>query len=605
MANPWHRLTVAVLTSLSLAAAWPPPAAMAANPGGGLPGLAGLAGDATFGSHTDQNGPVAIHAYLTPPSKGDPWRLAVVAKIKPGWHIYSTTQPEGGPVATKIKVTPPAGVKLVGPFQPTVRPDRHPEPAFDNLTVETHENTVTWWAPLNVAPDVDPAKLKIDGKITLQPCDTKSCLPPKPIAFTAVPAYDLTPTVTTEAAAKINVNTLLVQLSLAFLGGLLLNLMPCVLPVISLKILAFVQQAGESRGRIFALNVWYSLGLLAVFMALATLAASAGLAWGEQFTLPWFKVAMTAFVFAMALSFLGVWQIPIPGFMGAGRANQLQAKEGPTGAFFKGVFTTILATPCSGPFLGSVFGYLLKQPPQVVYYVFAAVGLGMASPYLVIGAFPRLIRSLPKPGAWMDTFEQLMGFLLLATVVYFFNTLSHNYFIPTLTLLVGIWFACWWIGQTQFNARPHAKLLAWCAAPLLAAALGLFAFTVLFWQPIIPWQPFTPEALQRARADGKTVMVDFTANWCVNCKANSKFAIERASVLRLISANRVVPLLADWTDYSPTIKKAFNDLGYNSIPVLAIWPGDSADPKPIVLPDLITEGQLLDALKKAGPSRPR
>ena len=191
---------------------------------------------------------------------------------------------------------------------------------------------------------------------------------------------------------------MLTKLAFAFLGGLILNLMPCVLPVISLKILAFLEQAGESRGRVFLLNVWYSAGLLSVFMVLAALAATAGFAWGEQFTLTWFKVAMTAVVFAMALSFLGVWEIPIPGFVGAGRAGQLQTKEGPSGAFFKGVFATILATPCSGPFLGPVFGYLLKQPPYMAYWIFGAVGLGMASPYLTDRRLPQADPFPPQAG---------------------------------------------------------------------------------------------------------------------------------------------------------------------------------------------------------------
>ena len=184
------------------------------------------------------------------------------------------------------------------------------------------------------------------------------------------------------AAAPFDLRVFLVQLAFAFVGGLLLNLMPCVLPVLGLKILAFVQQAGESRGRVFMLNVWYSIGLLSVFMVLAALAAGVGLAagerlgWGEQFTDISFKITMTALVFVMALSFLGVWEIPIPGFVGTGRAGELQNKEGPTGAFCKGVFTTILATPCSGPFLGPVFGYVLKQPPYMAYCIFGAVGLG-------------------------------------------------------------------------------------------------------------------------------------------------------------------------------------------------------------------------------------
>ncbi len=218
---------------------------------------------------------------------------------------------------------------------------------------------MTWYAPIELAAGVDPSKVKIEGKVQVQACDANSCLPPTRIPFAAAlgPGVALPSETASHTAGQtggrtytpLDLRILAVQLASAFLGGLILNFMPCVLPVISLKILSFMEQAGQRRGRVFALNVWYSLGLLSVFMVLAALAASAGLAWGQQFTLPWFKVAMTALVFVMALSFLGVWEIPIPGFVGAGRANQLQTQEGPSGAFFKGVFTTILATPCSGP----------------------------------------------------------------------------------------------------------------------------------------------------------------------------------------------------------------------------------------------------------------
>jgi thiol:disulfide interchange protein len=593
---------IAILTVAILLGAQPAPAQQAQF---GAPKT--RPGDSLFGPATgSEKGVVAVESQFTAPAAGKPGRLFITAKIEPGWHIYSITQPAGGPIVTKIAVHPPPGVRLAGEFRPTVEPEKKKEPAFDNLTVESHQGTVTWYAPIELAAGVDPATLNIPGKITVQPCDVDSCLPPEALPFSAavgpgiaVPSEAPTPTVPFDLGA------VLVQLAWAFLGGLILNLMPCVLPVISLKILAFVEQAGESRGRVFALNVWYSLGLLAVFMVLAALAATAGLAWGEQFTLPWFKVAMTGFVFVMALSFLGVWEIPIPGFVGTGRANELQSKEGPSGAFFKGVFTTILATPCSGPFLGPVFGYLLKQPPYMAYWVFGAVGLGMASPYLLIGAFPELIRFLPRPGVWMETFQQFMGFLLLATVVYLFNTLSVIYFLPTLTLLMGLWFACWWIGRTPLTAAPHWRAAAWCGGSAVAALVGFFAFTVLMQESRIPWQPFSPEALARARAEGKTVMVDFTANWCPNCKTNSKLAIETEAVAELVKANGVAPLLADWTDKSPMIKKALNDLGYNSIPVLAIWPASPSQQEPIVLADLLTEGQVLDALNKAGPSKPR
>lgn len=547
---------------------------------------------------------LAVQAQFTAPTADKPGQLFITATIQPGWHIYSITQPPGGPLATKIQVAPPQGVRI-GEFRPTVAPHRGKEPdAFGDLPIESHEGTVTWYAPLQLAAGIDPAKLEIRGKVMAQACDATSCVPPQDLPFLAIQGEGMAMPGEAASGQAFDLHAVLTQLGFAFLGGLILNLMPCVLPVISLKVLSFLQQAGESRGRVFMLNLWYSIGLLSVFMVLAALAATAGLAWGEQFTLPWFKVAMTALVFTMALSFLGVWEIPIPGFVGVGQANQLQAKEGPSGAFFKGVFATILATPCSGPFLGPVFGYLLKQPPYMAYWIFGAVGLGMASPYLLIGLFPELIRILPRPGAWMETVKQIMGFLLLATMVYLFTTLSAAYFVPTLAFLVGLWFACWWIGRTPLTATSLQRNAAWIGGPLVAALVGFFAFTMLFQTSKIPWQPFSPEALQRAQAEGKTVMVDFSADWCLTCKTNLKFAIETDAVRDLVKTNNVVPMLADWTDHSPMIKKALNDLGYNSIPVMAIWPGQSQEKKPIILSDLLRESQVLDALKQAGPSKP-
>ncbi|HEV2970892.1 MAG TPA: thioredoxin family protein [Pirellulales bacterium] len=397
--------------------------------------------------------------------------------------------------------------------------------------------------------------------------------------------------------------TLSAVILFSLLGGLILNLMPCVLPVIGLKILAFVEQGGKSRGHIFALNLWYSLGLIAVFMALATLAAYAGLAWGQHFQSVAFNVVLSAIVFVMALSFLGVWEIPIPGFVGSGKAVEVAAREGAVGAFAKGALTTVLATPCSGPFLGSVFGYALKQPPQIVYLLFGCIGLGMASPYLVIGAFPNLVRFLPKPGAWMDTFKQMMGFVLLGTVVYLFSFLKRDYLIPTFALLIGLWSGCWWIGRTPLTAELGRKLRAWLVGGAVAAAVGAFAFIVLVPGPaLLDWQPFSQTRLKQLTSEGKTVLVDFTADWCPTCKWNLRFAINTTEVRDIVKRNEVVPLVADWTEESTEIKAALASLRSQSIPVLAVFPADRPQ-TPIVLRDLVSRSQVLDALEQAGPSR--
>jgi thiol:disulfide interchange protein len=222
----------------------------------------------------------------------------------------------------------------------------------------------------------------------------------------------------------------------------------------------------------------------------------------------------------------------------------------------------------------------------------------------------------------MKVIEELMGFLMLGAVLYLFTTLSTPYFIPTLTLCVGLWFAVWLIGRTPITASPTARAIAWIAGPAVAAVFGLVGFRYLFdiaevkyagespavvsaegGTEIFRWHRYTPEALAKARAEGKTVMVDFWARWCLTCQTNSKVAIETEAVSKLIKQNKVVPMLADWTDESPDIKKALNDLGRNSIPVLAIWPAGAADNEVIVRSDLLSQADVLAALEQAGPSK--
>jgi thiol:disulfide interchange protein len=516
-----------------------------------------------------------------------------------------------------------------------------------------HKKSVTWSIDVEVPASAKPGAHRVAGIIGFQTCkdtacdmphaawfegtltvgDQKSEAPAKLVFWkakyaeaanlskgTAPPVGDRTgdtPGVAIPAfkLRELNSSTnrsFLFILASAFVGGFILNFMPCVLPVIGLKILTFVEQSGHDRRRIFMLNLWYSLGLLSVFMVLATLASAGSLgllksdlAWGEQFNDTKFNIVMSGLVFAMALSFMGIWEIPIPGFAGSGSAAKLATKEGAMGAFAKGALSTVLATPCSGPLLGAVFGYTLKQHWSVTFTIFGMIGLGMASPYLLIGAFPRLIRFLPKPGAWMDTFKHIMGFVLLGTVVFLFTFLQSEYIVPTFGMLVGIWAACWLIGRVSLSAEIGQKLRAWGVGIATAAVVGWISFALLApGTQKLPWQPFTPETLAKYQAEGKTVMVDFTASWCLSCKTNLKLAINTDEVLEVIKKNDVVPLLADFSDVDEAtdVKAMLEALNSNSIPVLALFPADKPG-EALILRDLITQGQVIAALKEAGPSK--
>ncbi|GAB4131079.1 protein-disulfide reductase DsbD family protein [Thermopirellula anaerolimosa] len=415
-----------------------------------------------------------------------------------------------------------------------------------------------------------------------------------------------------------------------FLGGIILNVMPCVLPVIGLKLLSFIQTAGEDRRRAFALNAWYSAGLLSIFLLLAILAVFLKLGWGYLFKFAEFNVVMAAIVFAMALAFLGVWSIPIPGFVGSGKAVELAQKEGAVGAFLKGVLTTILATPCTGPFMGAALAWAFSQPPSVVFAVFMSVGLGMASPYLVVGAFPELMRFMPKPGPWMESFERVMGFVLLGTVVYIFTYLDWPYLAPTLGLLFAIWAALWWVERTGFTASSSKKFRAWLEAAAFVAVMWLLLFPGIRvdgrqWGGLL--SVMEHRFLRRATTvvdlklfqEGKqivsgdqaekpivppgkyTILVDCTADWCVNCKTLEATVLNTEPVRRILRENKVVLLQADWTHESPEVTRFLNWLGFQQVPVVVVFPAGRPN-EPFVFTGMFTQRDIVQAVEKAGPS---
>jgi suppressor for copper-sensitivity B len=394
----------------------------------------------------------------------------------------------------------------------------------------------------------------------------------------------------------------------ALAGGFILNFMPCVLPVIGLKVMSFVDQAGNSHRRVVALNLAYVAGILAVMMILAILTVAAKMmwgnafGWGEQFTHLEFKVVLACLVFAMALSFLGVWEIPIPGFATSGKSGELMQREGLSGAFLKGVLTTVLATPCSGPLLGSLFGLSLVLSAAGVVILYLVVGLGLALPFLVLCFYPGFIKLLPKPGAWMETLKQALAFPLLLTAVFFVASINQDYRIATLILLIVVWFACWLIGRVPSYSDSAAIRNAWLSSVAIIALGAFVSFS--YFGPLnsdLKWVPYNEAELARYRAEGKTVMLDFTANWCLNCQINTRVAIDKQAVAQLVERNDVVPMLADWTDRSDAIRNKLEELDSNSIPLLVIFP-PAPDAQPILLRDLLTESQVIEALQQAGPS---
>ena len=604
----------------------------------------GLGGGLDFGGSKKKN--VFVEVSFEPSKEKGRGTLVLKATIEKGWHIYSTSQKPGGPIATKIKFDEGSQFKQAGEVTYSPKPEIHHYEWWPKLDVEEHFGSVTWKVPLEYKLSEGKTTFPIKGHVDLQVCDPNRCIPTKiPFKITADTTKEVAsnagPNAKPSAGTGFDPNTLnpieyddvatwpvWKAIVFGFLGGLVLNLMPCVLPVIGLKIFAFIEQSGQSRAKSFALNVWYSLGIISVFLALAGLAVFAQLGWGGLFRYAEFNIALAAIVFAMGLSFLGVWEIPIPGFIGSNKVADLGEKEGYEGAFAKGTITTLLATPCTGPFLGSALAWAVLQPAPLVFATFFAVGLGMSSPYLVIGAFPETVRFLPKPGEWMNTFKQIMGFVLMGTVVYLLTLLQPHYIIPTVALLFALWMACWWIGRVPVTASADRRWRALGEGTLVSVLIGLAAF---YWlapamnrrynpelqQQIaasqevpdeekpevahLDWKKYTPELLADKLNGGKTVMVDFTANWCPNCKWLEAYRLDTVPTRKLVDELGVVSLVADWShrDESPEVSTLLTQLrGGKNIPVLAIFP--AGDPqRPFVLRGVYSMDQLHSTLRKA------
>ncbi len=222
---------------------------------------------------------------------------------------------------------------------------------------------------------------------------------------------------------------------------------------------------------------------------------------------------MIGVVFVFGLSFLGVWEIPIPGLVGSAAAGKYVEQEGLLGAFLKGILTTLLATPCSGPLLAPTVAFAFAQPPWLTYMIFVAMGIGMASPYLVVGIFPKLVGVLPRPGEWMVTFKHVMGFAMLGATIFLVSGLNEKYVIPALTMTLVLAAACWWVGRVSLAAEIRERAIAWIQGIVLCVVGCLITFYGLIPQHELEWNRFSRVALDKCLSDGNIVFVDFTADW--------------------------------------------------------------------------------------------
>ena len=407
---------------------------------------------------------------------------------------------------------------------------------------------------------------------------------------------------------------LLIAILCALGGGLILNLMPCVLPVISLKIISFVNLAGSDRRTLFKHGGAFTMGVLASFWVLAVLllvlrASGQVMGWGFQLQEPIFVGALVMVLFLLGLSLLGVFEI---GTSLSALGGTTHKRKGLTGSFMSGVLATVVATPCTGPLLAPALGFAMTLSIGGALAVFTAMGLGMSSPYLVLSAFPKLMNRLPKPGAWMVIFKQVMGFFMMATVLWLIWVFQAQIASPLgimallaalLTLGIGAWIYGKWGTQMVRKTKRYIAYGATAALVAVGFTMGLLPVKA---DPGVgalvhaqdqegDWIPFDAKKLAELRAEGIPVFVDFTAKWCLTCQTN-KVATHSQEAKKHFDKRGVVRMVADWTNGDREITKELSKFNRNSVPLYVLYKGQNDEP--IILPQLLGTGAVIDALNQ-------
>lgn len=441
----------------------------------------------------------------------------------------------------------------------------------------------------------------------------------------SLPAIAAATTSSTRSAANPTSSappTLVVALFLAFAGGLLLNLMPCVFPVLSLKVLSFVQQSGEDKSRVKKHGLAFGAGVLVSFWVLAGAllllrAGGAGAGWGFQLQSPLFVAGLSLLLFAVGLNLLGAFEIGVS-MTGIGGAN-LTKSHGYGGSFWSGVLATVVATPCTAPFMGSALGFALSQPATVALLVFTMLGLGMATPYVLLSLNPSWLRVLPRPGAWMETFKQLMAFPIFATVLWLTWVFGLQTGVDGIAYLLGamlsVGAAAWLWGR--FNSVSIARSRRALVQIGTLGALAMAAFSV--WRGAtmvaeetatsstrsvagnaskgaatgVSWQKFSTREVEALTSQGRPVFVDFTAAWCITCQVNKRVTLSQERVLDEFARRGVTLMRADWTRRDAEITRALQSHGRSGVPTYVLY---KSKEEATVLPEVLSENIVLNAL---------
>jgi thiol:disulfide interchange protein DsbD len=510
-------------------------------------------------------------------ASGETVTLEIQGIVTPSWHVYGNPKGPGTGIPLTIELPEFPEAQVLYPAAP-----RFDVPEL-NEWVYAFENNFTLSVSFKIPESTSSGPLNVSIQVKGLACKT-SCIPIRETLTTTLQI--------TGSQGSSMPQSFFLYIILGLVAGLILNFLPCVLPVLSLKILSAIS-LGKDRARKAAF--FYTLGVLSVFAVLASLMAFASFLWGQQFQNPLFLIGTGIFVTLFILSLFDVWHF---GAIADVAQNINTSQEGYSGDFFKGILATLLATPCSGPFLGSTLSWASQQNPFVLFCVYFSIGLGMSLPFIAIVTIPALKKLLPKPGAWMTRFKEGSAFFMIATLVYLVFLLENNARIAALLIFVLTAFCGWVFSIAQSKT---GKTIA-----VLLFLLGSFpCYQAVHSSPQaveIREDTFSPDKVQALRAQGKNVVVDFTADWCPNCKLNEKTVLHTDEVQNIFKENNTVFLVADLSRKNEIAEMELKRLGGYSIPFLAVYPKNLEAPVKTI-PDIYTKAVFLDFFKKSIENR--
>ena len=558
---------------------------------------------------------VSVEGQFTVSTDEEPARLFITAKMAPGYHIYSITQAVAapGPKRTEIKLDPSNAYELMDGFRAYPAPERKIEEFWGdpNLIIETHHDSVTWYAPVKLAPGVDPASLRITGQIYAQACKD-SCLMPQDYPFTAVfgKGMEIPVEAGDQGAAPAERPPTFLdsydtwsKLLLAFVAGMSINLLPCVLPVIPLILIRLFEQSKQSSGKRLAQGGALCLGIILFFAGFALVAALINVATGTPLNLnDLFRYPAAAITLFLAIVLLGLIMLDVlPLILPSGIAGKQTTGTGLAASLGTGFFVGVLSTPCSGALLGSVLVWAQTQPPVLSGIAITLMGAGMALPYAIVVAFPPLLSWLPKPGVWMEIFKKSCGFLLLFIAVKLsLAALPKDRLINVLLYGVIFSFCVWMWGKWVDFSTPAARkwtVRGIALAVAVAGGLWLLPAGTPSEDATVDWQHYDPARIEAARTKGQAVLLKFTADWCSNCEVVESRVYRNAEVAKQLRNKGVLAIKADTTSIdSPETKDfraVYGEAGAIPVTILLI-----PDRPPVRLRGIFHKDELLAHLEK-------